>query len=106
MFLAVAKMSQPQNQPRTVQSHAPTCGCHAIVKIHRFPPTLQKGVLLLSQVVAGCASIIKKALIAKVAHHALDHVILNGDRQLAIAKTEVPQMAGVKYQMDVLDTGN
>ena len=106
MFLAVVKMSQPQNQPRTVQSHAPTCGCHAIAKIRQFLPTLQKDVLLLSRGVAGCANIIKQAQIAKVAHHALDHVILNGDHQLAIAKMEVPQMAGVKYQMNVLDTGN
>ena len=67
---------------------------------------LQKGVHLLFLVAAGCASIIKQAQIAKVARHALDHAILNGDHPMETVKAEAPQMAGVKYQMDVLDTGN
>ena len=67
---------------------------------------LQKGVHLLFLVAAGIANIIKQAQIAKVVHHALDHAILNGDHPLETVKVEAPQMAGLKYQMDVLDTGN
>ena len=67
---------------------------------------LQKGVRLLFLMAAGIANIIKQAQIAKVDHHALDHAILNGDHPMETAKTEAPQMAGVKYQMDVLATGN